>query len=126
MGTRTCAHHLSLKFWHQGKIHGFVKNRTDVFGLYTVSFKVFKPSQRQMWMLCYLCWGLLKGVANRGINHYGCGQKADRCDPVLWSFPPDPAMSFYSPPLRPLAPSSPANDVLDAQSISWQLQHLSP
>lgn len=127
MGTRTCVHHLSLKFWHQCTIRGFVKKRTDVFNLCAVSFKVFIPSQGQMRILHCVCRWLLKCVANHIINSYCCGQKADSCDPVPRLFLPEPALSFSSPPLRPFRPGhQDPNDVLDAQSISWQLQHLSP
>lgn len=55
---------------------------------------------------------LFKCVANHIISPHGCGQKADRCDPVPHPFLPEPVPSFPSPSFRPFAPSVPATETL--------------
>lgn len=55
---------------------------------------------------------LLKCVANHIISRHGCGQKADRCDPVPLPFLPEPGPSLPSLSFRPFAPSTPATETL--------------
>lgn len=86
--------------------------KTDVFCLYRVSLKVFIPSQRQMRTLYYVHRCLFKCVANHIISPHGCGQKADRRDPVFHPFLPEPTRSFPIPSFRPFAPSTPATATL--------------
>lgn len=86
--------------------------KTAIFCLSRVSFKVFIPSQRQMWTLYFVRQCLLKCVANHIISPHGCGQKTDRCDPVPHPFLPELAPSFPSPSFEPFAPSTPATETL--------------